>query len=99
MATKLSRFESNRFWDLRTPGAKLCRDRRINNLDSLKEAIAKERNKIPQEIIDKCFDIFKPRLRRVIEVESRHIERYRLLIIHIGISQYVSVKFAMILII
>ena len=75
------------------------RGRKITNLDSLKEAIVKERNKIPQEIIDKCIEMFKPRLRRVIEVEGRHIERYWLLIIHIYLSQHVLVKFAMVLII
>ena len=35
---------------------------RTTDLDSLKEAIADEWNKIPQEIIDKCTDTFKPRL-------------------------------------
>ena len=38
------------------------------DLDSSKEAIAKEWNKSLQEIIDKCIDAFKPRLRRAIEV-------------------------------
>ena len=75
------------------------RDRRITNLDSLKEAIVKERNKFSQEIIDKSIETFKPRLRRVIEVEGRHIERYLLLIIHTYLSQHVLVKFVMVLII
>ena len=75
------------------------RGRRITYLDSLKEVIVKERNKISQEIIDKCIETFKPRLRRVIEVEGRHTERYLLLIIHIYLSQHVLVKFAMVLII
>ena len=65
----------------------------------MKEAIVEEWNEIPQEIIDECIDTFKPRLRRVIEVEGRHIQRYWLLIIHIDISQYEFVKFVMILII
>ena len=56
-------------------------DRRITDFDSLKEAIIEEWNKIPQEIIDKCIEAFKPRLRHVIEVEARHIQRYLLLII------------------
>ena len=38
------------------------------DLDSSKEAIAKGWNKSLQEMIDKCFDAFKPRLRRAIEV-------------------------------
>ena len=36
----------------------------------------KEWNKILQEIIDNCVDAFEPRLRRIIEVEGRHLERY-----------------------
>ena len=64
----------------------------------MKEAIVEEWNEIPQEIIDKCIDTFKPRLRRVIEV-GQHIQRYWLLIIHIDISQYVFAEFVMILII
>ena len=75
------------------------RGRRITYLDSLKEAIVKERNQFSQEIIDKCIETFKPRLRRVIEVEGRHIERYLLLIIHTYLSQHVLVKFVMVLII
>ena len=51
-------------------------NRRITDLDSLKEAIIEEWDKIPQEIIDKCIDAFKPRLRCVIELEVRHVERY-----------------------
>ena len=50
--------------------------RRITDLDSLKEAIIEEWDKIPQEIIDKCIDAFKPRLRCVIELEVRDVERY-----------------------
>ena len=46
----------------------------------MKETIIEEWDKIPQEIIDKCIDAFKPRLRWVIEVEARHIERYLLLV-------------------
>ena len=35
---------------------------RITDLDPLKEDIVEEWNKIPQEIIDKCIEAFKPRL-------------------------------------
>ena len=52
-----SRFESSKFWDLGSP-----------EFDSLKETTVEKRNKIPQEITNKCIDVFKPRLRRVIEV-------------------------------
>ena len=65
------------------------RGRRITDLDSLKEAIVKEWKKIPQEIIDKCIDLYNPRLRRVIEVDGWLSELYWSLIIHIDISQYV----------
>ena len=54
----------------------IYRGRRITDLDCLKEAIVIKWNKFPQEIIDKCIDAVKPRLRRVIEAEVRHIEPY-----------------------
>ena len=72
-------------------------DRGITDLDSLKEAIAEKWNTDPQEITNKHNDAFKPKLRRAIEVGGRHMERYWLIIIHIGISQYVFAKFGMIL--
>ena len=59
----------------------------------MKEAIIEERDKVPKEIIDKCIDAFKPRLRYVIELETRHIEQYLLLII-----QTFKVTYGMILI-
>ena len=46
----------------------------------MKETVIEEWDKIPQEIIDKCIDAFKPRFRWVIEVEARHIDRYLLLV-------------------
>ena len=64
----------------------------------MKETIIEEWDKIPQEIIDKCIDAFKPRLRWVIEVEARHIERYLLLITQIDTPPYVFLKYDMILI-
>ena len=73
-------------------------DRRITDLDSLKEAIVEEWNKIRLEIDNKCIDAFKPRLQRAIEVEDRLIDWYWLLIIHIDTSQYVFANFDMILI-
>ena len=54
----------------------IWRGRRITDLDFLKEAIVEEWNKIPHQAIDKCLDAFKPRLRNIIEVGGRHIERY-----------------------
>ena len=50
------------------------RGRRITDLHPLKEAIVEERNKILQEIIDKCIGAFKPWLQREIEVEGRRID-------------------------
>ena len=52
------------------------RGRRITDLDSLKDALLTEWKKLPQELINKCIDSFRPRLRRVIEVGGRHIEKY-----------------------
>ena len=72
--------------------------RRITNLDSLKEAIVEEWNKIPEEITDKSIAAFKRRLWRVIEVQGRHIGWCWLLIIHIDIPQYVFLKSGLILI-
>ena len=54
----------------------LYQGQRMTDFDSLKETIVEEWNKIPQEIIEKCTDAFRPRLRRVIEVEGWHIKRY-----------------------
>ena len=72
--------------------------RRITDLDSLKEIVVEEWNRIPQEIFDKCVDVCNLRLQRAIEVKGQHIEQYWLLIIHIDISEYVFVKFGMVLI-
>ena len=48
--------------------------RRITDLDSLKEIVVEEWNRIPQEIFDKCVDVCNPRLRRAIDVKGQHIE-------------------------
>ena len=78
-------------WELLKKTAYL--GRRITDLDSLKEAIVEEWNKIPQEISDKYINAFKPRLQCVIKVEGRwRVERYWLLIIHMDICQYAFVK-------
>ena len=52
------------------------RGRRITDLDMLKKAIKEEWNKIPQEMISKYIDNFRSCLRRLIEAEGGHIERY-----------------------
>lgn len=52
------------------------RGRIITDLQTLKTAITEEWNKIPQETIDACIDVFRARLRRVIDAEGKHIERY-----------------------
>ena len=49
-------------------------------------------------LINVLTHVFKPRRRRVTEVEGGHIKRYCLVIIHLIISQYVFVKFGLILI-
>lgn len=66
MTNEQSMFDEKNIW----------RGRRITDLDFLKEAIVEEWNKIPHQAIDKCLDAFKPRLRNIIEVGGRHIERY-----------------------
>ena len=43
------------------------------------------------EIIEKYIDAFKPRLRCVIEVEARYIERYLLLIIQMFL-RFISIR-------
>ena len=50
--------------------------RRITDLDTLKQAIVTEWAKIPQDVIDRSIDSFRKRLRRVVEVEGCHIEKY-----------------------
>ena len=52
------------------------RGRRITDLDTLKQAIVTEWAKIPQDVIDRSIDSFRKRLRRVVEVEGCHIEKY-----------------------
>ena len=52
------------------------RGRKITELDALQDAITEEWEKIPQETINNCIDSFRGRLKRVVEVEGRHIERY-----------------------
>lgn len=52
------------------------RGRRITDIESLKEALVYEWNRIPQETIDNCINAFRPRLKRVVEVGGGHIEKY-----------------------
>ena len=52
-------------------------------------------SEIPQEINDKCIDRFKPRLRRVIGLDTGHIEQY---MYSSNISKYAILKIGMILI-
>jgi transposase len=50
--------------------------RKITSLPELKSTILQEWDKLPQEVIDRCIDSFKPRLNRVIEAEGGHIEKF-----------------------
>ena len=54
----------------------IYRGRKITDLGTLKDAIIEEWNKIPQETIDRCIDVYRSRLRQVVKNEGRHIERY-----------------------
>ena len=74
LAIKQSRFEPSRFWDLGTLGAKFIPRPNITDLDSLKEATVEEWNKIFHQVINKYIDVSRPSIRRIIEVEGRHIE-------------------------
>ena len=51
------------------------RGRRVTDIQSFKEAIVEECHEIQIEIIDKCIDAFKRRLRCVIEAESWHVKQ------------------------
>ena len=55
---------------------KVYRGRRITDIESLKEALVTEWNLLPQELINKCIDAFRPRLARVVEIGGGHIEKY-----------------------
>ena len=52
------------------------RGRKITNTSDLKNAIIDEWKKIPQETINKCIDVFPARLKKTVEAEGGHIERY-----------------------
>ena len=54
----------------------LYRGRKIATIEALKEAIVEEWEKVPQAVIDSCIDVFRGRLKRCIENEGLHIERY-----------------------
>ena len=56
--------------------ANVYRGRIITDIESLKKAIVLEWKRLPQEHIDNAIDAFRPRLRRVVEVDGHHIERY-----------------------
>lgn len=49
---------------------------KIRNRDHLKEVLLDCWNRLPQESIDKGIDQFRLRLRKVIEVEGKHIEQF-----------------------
>ena len=49
--------------------------RKITDLETLKSAIVEEWDKIPQDTINRCIDVFRVRLRLVIAAEGGHIER------------------------
>ena len=52
------------------------RGRKITSIEALKDAIVEEWAKFPQDVIDNSLTAFKQRLRRVVENEGKHIERY-----------------------
>ena len=52
------------------------RGRKITDTVALKKAIIEEWDKIPQSTIVKCIDVFRERVRKTIDAEGGHIERY-----------------------
>ena len=56
--------------------ANVYRGRMITGLEQLKEAIVEEWEKFPQETINRAIEHYRKRLRRVIEQNGGHIERY-----------------------
>ena len=51
--------------------ANVYRGRIITDIESLKKAIVLEWKRLPQEHIDNAIDAFRPRLRRVVEVDGQ----------------------------
>ena len=52
------------------------RGRKITDTVAMKKAIIEEWDKIPQSTIVKCIDVFRERVRKTIDAEGGHIERY-----------------------
>ena len=50
--------------------------RKITDLQTLKNAIVEEWDKIPQATVNRCIDAFRSRLRSVIAADGGHIERH-----------------------
>ena len=50
--------------------------RKITDLQMLKNAIIEEWDKIPQETVTRCIDVFRSRLRSVKAANGGHIERH-----------------------
>ena len=48
----------------------------VKTVDELKDMIVRCWNKFPQDQIDKVIASFRARLKKVIEVEGEHIERF-----------------------
>ena len=55
---------------------KVYRGRIITNLDQLKSAITEEWEKFPQSTINNAIDAFRGRLKREIEMDGGHIEKF-----------------------
>lgn len=49
--------------------------RKITDLETLKNVIVEEWDKVPQDTVTRCIDVFRSRLRAVIAAEGGHIER------------------------
>ena len=52
------------------------RGRHITSMEHLKAALVEEWEAFPQSAINKAIDHYRKRLRRVVDVEGGHIERF-----------------------
>ena len=56
--------------------ARVWKRRNFHDIESLKAAIVKEWDKYPQMNIDNSIDVFRKRVRQVIDANGGHIEKF-----------------------
>ena len=55
---------------------RVYRGRKIKDVTELKNVLIQEWSNLPQNEIDLAIEQFRPRLRKVIEMEGKHIEQF-----------------------